>query len=80
MSPFQPTMIRAAIERLVSGAAVWIATDNNAEDIGFAWIIECLVVETGRGTWWLNGPLPPAPRIGTTGCGDSQGADAHDTS
>jgi hypothetical protein len=49
MNPSQPALIRAAIERLASGAKVLIATDNDADGADFAAIIEGLVVETGRG-------------------------------
>jgi len=49
MNPFQPALIRAAIERLAPGAAVRIATDNDADGAGFAAIIEELVAGTGRG-------------------------------
>ena len=49
MNPFQPALIRAAIERLTPSAAVRIATDNDAEGARFARIIKGLVVETGRG-------------------------------
>jgi hypothetical protein len=49
MNPFQPTLIRAAIERLTPGATVRTATDNDEDGAGFAAIIEGLVAETGRG-------------------------------
>ena len=49
MNPFQPALIRAAIERLAPGATVRIATDNDEDGAGFAAIIEGLVAETGRG-------------------------------
>jgi len=49
MTPSQPALIRAAIERLAAGATVQIATDNDEEGAGFAAIIEGLVAETGRG-------------------------------
>jgi hypothetical protein len=48
MNPFQPALIRAAIERLALGATVRIATDNDEDRAGFAVIIEGLVAETGR--------------------------------
>jgi hypothetical protein len=49
MNPSQPAVIRAAIERMASGAAVRIATDNDSEGMGFTRVIEGLVVEAGRG-------------------------------
>ncbi len=49
MNPFQPALIRAATERLRSGATVRIATDNDADGAGFAVTIAGLVAETGRG-------------------------------
>jgi hypothetical protein len=49
MNPFQPSLIRAAIERLTSGATVRIATDNDEDGAGFAAIIKGLVSETRRG-------------------------------
>ena len=49
MNPFQPALIRTAIERLGPSATVRIATDNDADGVGFAAIIEGLFAETGRG-------------------------------
>lgn len=49
MNPFQPALIRAAIERLVPGATVRIATDSDAEGEGLAEVIKALVLEAGRG-------------------------------
>jgi hypothetical protein len=49
MNPFQPSLIRAAIEPLALRATVQIATDNDEEGAGFAAIIEGLVAEAGRG-------------------------------
>ena len=48
MNPFQPDLIRAAIDRLVPGAAVRIATDADDEGAVFAATIEGLAVEAGR--------------------------------
>ena len=48
MNPFQPALIRAAIKRLMPGAAIRIATDSDAEGEGFAAIIKGLVEEAGR--------------------------------
>lgn len=49
MNPGQPALIRAAIERLVPGAAVRIATDNDEDGAAFAATIKDLIAETGRG-------------------------------
>ena len=49
MNPFQPALIRAAIERLAPGATVRTATDNDADGAGFAATIAGLVAEAGRG-------------------------------
>ena len=49
MNPFQPALIRAAIERLVPGAVVRIATDSEAEGEGLAEVIKALALEAGRG-------------------------------
>jgi hypothetical protein len=58
MNPSQPVVIRAAIERMASGAAIRIATDNDSEGIGFARIIEGLVVEAGRGDLLVERSAP----------------------
>ena len=58
MNPSQPAVIRAAIERMAPGAAVRIATDNDSEGIGFARIIEGLVVEAGRGDLVVERAVP----------------------
>ena len=58
MNPFQPALIRAAIERLAQGAAVRIATDNDEEGAGFAAIIEGLVAGMGRGGLAVERAVP----------------------
>jgi len=58
LNPFQPELIRAAIDRLTHGATVWIATDNDADGAGFAAIIEGLVAETGRGDLTVERSVP----------------------
>jgi hypothetical protein len=58
MNPSQPALLRAAIERLTSGAAVQIATDNDEDGAGFAVIIEGLVAEMGRGDLVVKRAVP----------------------
>lgn len=58
MNPHQPALIRAAIERLVLGATVQIATDNDEDGAGFAGIIEGLVSETGRADLAVKRAMP----------------------
>lgn len=49
MNPFQPALIRAAIERIAPGGVVRIATDSDAEGDGLAEVIKALVLKVGRG-------------------------------
>jgi hypothetical protein len=49
MNPSQPAVIRAAIERMATGAVVRIATDNDSEGMDFARVIDGLAVDAGRG-------------------------------
>jgi hypothetical protein len=58
MNPRQPALIRAAIARLAPGAAVRIATDNDADGAGFAATIAGLVDETGRGDLAVERVVP----------------------
>jgi len=58
MNPSQPALIRAAIERLSSGAIVRIATDNDEEGADFAATIEDLAAETGRDDLAVEPSLP----------------------
>jgi hypothetical protein len=58
MNPFQPALIRAAIERLAPGATVRIATDNDEDGAGFAAVIEGQVAETGRGDLVVERAVP----------------------
>ena len=58
LNPFQPALIWAAIERLAPGAAVRIATDNDADGAGFAAIIEGLVAARGRGDLAVEQAVP----------------------
>lgn len=58
MNPFQPALIRAAIEHLARGAVVRIATDNDGDGAAFAAIIEGLVAETMRGDLLVELAIP----------------------
>jgi hypothetical protein len=48
MSPGQPALIQAAVERLPTRATVCIATDSDEEGARFAAIIEAVTVEAGK--------------------------------
>lgn len=58
MNPFQQAPIRAAIKRLVPGATVRIATDNDEDGAAFPVIIEGLVAETGCGDLAVERAVP----------------------
>ena len=58
MNPYQPALIRAAIKRLVPGATVRIATDNDEDGSSFAAIFDGLVAETGRGDLLVERAAP----------------------
>jgi hypothetical protein len=59
MSPGQPALIQAAVERIPSGVVVRIATDSDEEGARFATIIEAVTVEAGKSELAVERVMPP---------------------
>ncbi|MEA3643024.1 MAG: DUF3991 and TOPRIM domain-containing protein [Lamprobacter sp.] len=58
LNAHQPLLLQAAIKRLMMGATVRIATDNDRDGVKFASLIERLVTDTSRDDLAVHRALP----------------------